>query len=173
MIRLTSSGETPNIWDNPIPRTMVAKMSTIRSADLVMRFSKRLKRKPSMKPTMRAKATLPKENNKTLLAKLEDSPVIGVIRMGTKRENITRQIKLFNPVSMSSELVTTPSESYSLRTRRVAAGAVAMARIPKQTANDRLVVKKKSAEKTIQKVKVVSHRETVRTVFPIFLKRSF
>jgi len=122
---------------------------------------------------MRAMTTLPKENNKTMFAELEDIPVAGVIMKGTKRENTIKQIKLFNPVRMSNELVTTPSESYSLRTRSVAAGAVAMARIPRQMANDRLVVNKKSAEKTIEKVKIVSHREIVRTVFPIFLKRSF
>jgi len=126
-----------------------------------------------MKPIVRAMTTLPKENNKTMFAELEDIPVAGVIMKGTKRENTIKQIKLFNPVRMSNELVTTPSESYSLRTRSVAAGAVAMARIPRQMANDRLVVNKKSAEKTIEKVKIVSHREIVRTVFPIFLKRSF
>jgi len=126
-----------------------------------------------MKPIVRAMTTLPKENNKTMFAELEDIPVAGVIMKGTKRENTIKQIKLFNPVRMSNEVVTTPSESYSLRTRSVAAGAVAMARIPRQMANDRLVVNKKSAEKTIEKVKIVSHREIVRTVFPIFLKRSF
>ena len=87
--------------------------------------------------------------------------------------NKVKHIKLFNPVRIRREFVTTPSESYSLRTRRVAAGAVAIERIPRQMATGKFVVKKKIEQKTRKKVAKVSQREMVITFFPIFLKRSF
>jgi hypothetical protein len=144
----------------------------IRSTDLVICFSKRLRRKPSAHPSRRAANTLPTDKRKTILTGVGVTPGAGEVIRGRQRENSIKHIKLFNPVRMSRELVTTPSESYSLRTRRVAAGAVAMARTAKQMATGRLCIKKKSAQKTSKKVMAVSQKEIVRTVFPIFLKRS-
>jgi len=125
-----------------------------------------------MHPSRRETKTLPSDTRKTTLTGVEATPGRGVIIRGRQRENTVKHIKLFKPVRMSNELVTTPSESYSLSTRRVAAGAVAMASTAKQMATGMLCVKKKSEQKTSEKVMAVSQREMVSTVFPIFLKRS-
>jgi hypothetical protein len=125
-----------------------------------------------MHPSRRETKTLPSDTRKTTLTGVAATPGRGEIIRGRQRENTVKHIKLFKPVRMSNELVTTPSESYSLSTRRVAAGAVAMASTAKQMATGRLCVKKKSEQKTSEKVMAVSQREMVSTVFPIFLKRS-
>ena len=139
----------------------------------MIRFSKTLKRKPRMKPAARETSMLPKEEKMVKINVVEDSPWDRAITVGKQMVNKVKHIKLFNPVRIRSELVTTPSESYSLRTRRVAAGAVAIERIPRQMATGKFVVKKKSEQKTKKKVAKVSQREMVIIFFPIFLKRSF
>jgi hypothetical protein len=126
-----------------------------------------------MKPTARETSKLPRDEISVTLKVVNDSPWDKLIIIGKQRVNRVKHIKLFNPVRTSRKFVTSPSESYSLRTRRVAAGAVAIDRIPRHIATGAFVVKKRSEQKTIMKVKKVSHREMVITFFPIFLKCSF
>lgn len=114
---------------------------------------------------------LPRDEKMVNTNGVKDGSVARVIS-GKQSVNRVRHIKLFKPVRVMRESVTTPSESYSLRTRSVAAGAVAMEKIAKQMDSFRSFVKTMRGRNTRTKVIRVSQRETVSILLPIFLKRS-
>jgi hypothetical protein len=167
----TKSGDTLRIYANPIPRIIAPMVTTIRSLGLVIRFSKKLRKKPRAKPTARESRIPPKDEKRANKNGVKDSSGARVI-IGKQRVNRIKHTILFKPVRVMSESVTTPSESYSLRTRIVAAGAVAMAKIARQMDSFVFWVKIIRGINTKRKVRTVSQREMVSILLPIFLKRS-